>query len=295
MAGYARFRRARKGLRTYGRKRRIGRSGGGIYRKKKRSGRYVTVSYTRDSEKKYHDRTYMSFMGMNKATPTGLDLNGGTMFYSTRWKSFDFGSANNTNTSTSISNNMLAGLRTGVSVRNRIANKINVKYIKGSMTFQAGVLDGNATYNQGGEVVGTSSVGPIDKMYARTSIRYMIVKDLQVNGNDDEVNWEDVMDAGNDFGGIHSELNIANMGRFVVLEDKSFELKGDNPQKTITWWIKGSDVGQVRYHVSDETARTNVGIYLVWAAYTKGSATGMTYDVEIPNPVGHSRTCFVDN
>lgn len=295
MAGYARFRRARKGLRTYGRKRRIGRSGGGIYRKKKRSGRYVTVSYNKDSEKKYHDKSYIGQMGMNKANATEFDLNGGTMFYSTRWNSFDFGSIDNVNVSKSISNNMLAGLSTGVSVRHRIANRINVKYIKGAMTFQAGVLDGKATYNQGGEVMGTVSDGTVNKMYARTSIRYMIVKDLQVNGDDAEVEWEDVMDRGNDFNGVHSELNIGNMGRFVVLEDKSFELKADNPQKTITWWIKGSDVGQVRYSVSEETAKTNVGIYLVWAAYTKGSATGYRWDVEFPNPVGHSRMCFVDN
>lgn len=253
------------------------------------------MSYTRDSEKKYHDKSYIGQMGAHKCNATEFDWNGGTMFHSTRWKSFDFESTNNTNTSKQISNNMLAGLGTGVSVRTRIANKINVKYIKGSMTFQAGVLDGKATYNQGGEVLGTRSDSPIDKMYARTSIRYMIVKDLQVNGDDTDVDWTDVMDGGNDFFGIHSELNIGNMGRFVILEDKSFELKGDNPQKTITWWIKGSDVGQVRYNVSEETAKTNVGIYLVWAAYTKGSATGGTGDVEMPNPVGHSRMCFVDN
>ena len=64
-----------------------------------------------------------------------------------------------------------------------------------------------------------------EEEYLRTTYRFVIVKDLQVNSQNTTVSWNDVFEnTGALTGGIHSELSIENMGRFIVLEDKYFTL-----------------------------------------------------------------------
>ena len=76
----------------------------------------------------------------------------------------------------------------------------------------------------------------------------VIVKDLQVNSTDAQITWPQVFDTTGTQAGVHSELNVDNMGRFIVLEDKIFTLDADNPQKTCPFMINGSAIGPVRYN-----------------------------------------------
>ena len=121
----------------------------------------------------------------------------------------------------------------------------------------------------------------------------VIVKDLQVNSTDTFIRWHQVFDTNNSVGGVHSELNVDNMGRFIVLEDKVFTLDADTPQKTIPFLISGSSVGSVRYNGPAESALTDKGLYIIWAAFVMGY-TGTLNEIEVPPPVGHSRLCFTD-
>lgn len=67
--------------------------------------------------------------------------------------------------------------------------------------------------------------------YLRTTYRVCIVRDLQVNSTATQVNWGDVFSNLDGTAGVHSELNIANMGRFRILMDKLVHLDADDPQK----------------------------------------------------------------
>ena len=109
-----------------------------------------------------------------------------------------------------------------------------------------------------------------NKVYMRTTYRMLLVKDLQVNSADAYVSWSQVMDTSNFQAGVHSELNVNNMGRFIVLEDKMFTVDAQNPQKTVQFMVKGSKTGPVRYNGPDATALTDKGLYVVWAAFTLG-------------------------
>ena len=84
------------------------------------------------------------------------------------------------------------------------------------------------------------------------------------------------------------------MGRFIVLEDKVFTLDSDTPQKTIPFLINGSSIGNVRYNGPAESALTDKGVYVIWAAFVMGY-TGTLNEIEVPSPVGHSRLCFIDD
>ena len=127
--------------------------------------------------------------------------------------------------------------------------------------------------------------------YAKVS-----AEDLQVNSTDTQVTWSQVFDTTNLQAGVHSELNVDNMGRFMVLEDKVFTLDSDTPQKTCTYTISGSTLGSVRYNGPSDTALTDKGVYVIWAAFVMGVANTMALtDVDCPSPVGHSRLCFTDD
>ena len=121
----------------------------------------------------------------------------------------------------------------------------------------------------------------------------MIVKDLQVNSTDNVVRWHTVFDTNNHQAGVHSELNIDNMGRFIVLEDKTFTLDGDDPQKTLRFLINGGSIGSIRYNGPTNTALTDKGVYVIWSAFVMGY-NGTMAEIKIPGPVGNSRLCFTD-
>ena len=130
----------------------------------------------------------------------------------------------------------------------------------------------------------------------RTSVRFVIVKDLQVNSSDTNVTWNQVVDTTGQQAGVHSELNVDNMGRFIVLEDKVFTLDADQPQKTCPFKIGGNKIGSVRYNGPGATALTDKGVYVVWAAFVMGfTGTATAADIQMPSPVGHSRLCFTDD
>lgn len=287
MVSYGKFNRARKGFGS----RRFNRRSG----YNNRFSNFKKTSYRKrvSIEKKYFDKTYASNFVETFAGATAASSANGVTYISNTWSNYPFGSLA---APTAISNDMLKGLATGTDARSRIGNKLKPNYLKGAFTFTAATVNTSTTKTQGGEalVVPTASQG---FNYLRTTFRFMIVKDLQVNSENAQVTWAQVMDTTNLQAGVHSELNVDNMGRFIILEDKIFTVDADSPQRTCPWQISGSRVGQVRYNGPSATALTDKGLYVVWAAFVMGAdGTQITAtDINIPSPVGHSRLCFSDD
>jgi len=297
MAGYGAFQRARKGLGSRRGMRRSNYSRGSRYGFKKTGGtikpRFATVGFSRNVEKKYFDKTYQANTNESlTGQTTPLLINNGVTYISNTWGNYSFGAQ--VPTAAVTSNDMLKGVATGTTARTRIGNKLRVNYVKGAFTFNAGVVTPAVSTSQGGEV-SVSSTGPTtNAQYLRTSVRFCIVKDMQVNSTDTQVTWAQVFDTTNSQAGVHSELNVDNMGRFMVLEDKVFTLDADTPQKTCPFVINGSKLGSVRYNGPSDAALTDKGLYVVWAAFVMGYNGGAA-DVAMPSPVGHSRLCFTDD
>lgn len=258
------------------------------------------VAFTRrgfikkSGEKKYFDKTYQSnvteqFTG--NTAPVGINLySRGVTYFSNQWGTYTFGSQ--ASSTATVSNNMLNSLETGVSARQRIGNKIKMNYAKGAFTFTAANVSSQVV-TQGGEAIALESNNPRED-YLRTTFRMAIVKDLQVNSADTQVTWAQVFDTTGMQAGVHSELNVDNMGRFIVLEDKMFTLDGQNPQKTVPFMIRGGSMGSIRYNGPTWTALADKGLYVVWAAFVMGVLVSATSMINLASPVGHSRICFTD-
>ena len=129
MAGYARFRRARKSFGSRRGMRRIGGSRGSRYGYKKARGRrklkFATVGFSRNVEKKYFDKTYQSSI-LEAGTGTSVSItarNNGVTYVSNTWGTYTFGTRD-PSSATTISNDMFKGLVTGTDARTRIGNKI---------------------------------------------------------------------------------------------------------------------------------------------------------------------------
>ena len=257
-----------------------------------KSPKFATVGFARNVEKKYFDKTYQANTSETMTGQTAPVLkNNGVTYISNTWGNYSFGSQ--VATAAAVSNDMLKGVATGTTARTRIGNKLRVKYVKGAFTFTAGQVANAITQGQGGES-GVSAVLNDYGIYLRTSFRFVIVKDLQVNSTDTQITWGQVFDTTNLQAGIHSELNVDNMGRFIVLEDKIFTLDADTPQKTCTFNISGNSLGSVRYNGPTDAALTDKGLYVVWAAFVMGY-NNSTGSIDMPSPVGHSRLCFTDD
>jgi len=257
--------------------------------------KFATVGFARNVEKKYFDKTYQANHSESQTGGPAGAKSSGVTYISNTWGTYSFGASGS---SVVTSNDMFKGLATGTTARTRIGNKIKVKYVKGAFTFNAAVLGDGATAQkaQGGETLGTVSAVTATQSYLRTTYRMVIVKDMQVNSTDTQVTWSQVFDTTNLQAGVHSELNVDNMGRFIVLEDKVFTLDSDTPQKTCTYTISGSTLGSVRYNGPSDTALTDKGVYVIWAAFVMGITNTMALtDVDCPSPVGHSRLCFTDD
>ena len=187
------------------------------------------------------------------------------------------------------------GIGTGTSTTTRVGNKVKSVYIKGSITLTAN--QENNTDDQGGEEVVNNAVNGLQ--YLRTTWRVVIVKDTQSNSTDPQITWDQVFTSGvvktnEEVGGINSELNIGNMGRFVILSDQYIELSAENPQKTVKFVIPGSKVGSVRYNGPSDTALTDKGVYVIAANQSTGLYTSAT--VAYPGLCAvQSRFCFVDD
>jgi len=267
----------------------------GAYKKGGRKPRYVkfaTVGFSRNVEKKYFDKTYQANANETlTGQTTPYNVNNGVTYISNQWGDYTFGAQQAA--ATSVSNDMLKGVATGTTARTRIGNKIKVGYVKGAFSFTAASLEeGVVDRSQGGEKV----VEDYDtkRYYLRTTFRFAIVKDMQVNSTETNVTWQQVFDTSGQQAGVHSELNVDNMGRFMVLEDKIFTCDADDPQKTIPFMVKGNRLGSVRYNGPSGAALTDKGLYVIWAAFVMGAAMGNKDMIGIASPVGHSRLCFTD-
>lgn len=266
---------------------------------KARSGmRFATVGYTRNVEKKYSDKTYMSGASENQTGRNDTDnLMRGYMYKSSSgWTNYPFNNGIGI-AGAPISNDMLKDVNTGATATTRIGNKIKVEYIKGAFTFTAATLSFSGTEagaDQGGEQAPQYGVGTNIAPYLRTTFRFVIVKDMQVNSTDTNIEWDQVFEA-NSTAGVHSELRVDNMGRFIVLQDKMFTLDADDPQKTCPFKISGRSIGSVRYNGSTAAALTDKGCYVIWSAYVMGTRETTAGQINIPSPVGHSRLCFTDD
>ena len=201
--------------------------------------KFATVGFTRNVEKKYFDKTFAG--GGSKALSgynAGVNFQGVT-YNSAMWWDYDFAGLTSAGHNM-ISNDMVKTPGNGTGATERIGNKISVKWIKGSFTFTAAVLGNGTTMpvNQGGETL--AGVAAQIQPYLRTSIRMVIVKDIQVNSTTNYVSWSDVFGGQTSGGatmlGIHSELKVGNMGRFVILEDRSFTLDSNSPQKNVDFF-----------------------------------------------------------
>lgn len=258
------------------------------------------VAFTRrgfikkSGEKKYFDKTYQSnvteqFTG-NTAALAPNPTSRGVTYFSNQWGTYTFGSQ--ASSTATVSNNMLNSLETGVTARTRIGNKVKMNYAKGAFTFTAANVNEQVADQNGEAVAYESNTSTAD--YLRTTFRMAIVKDLQVNSADVQVTWAQVFDTTGMQAGVHSELNVDNMGRFIVLEDKMFTLDGQNPQKTVPFMVRGSSMGSIRYNGPTWQALTDKGLYVVWAAFVMGVVVSATSMINLASPVGHSRICFTD-
>jgi len=301
--GYASGSFAPKGARKYTRKpaasRKFSYSGGRTFTPK-----FAMSGYARDVEKKYLDRALLSLAVSNVTSNTiSADTTDGRMYRSTAWNTYTFNTV--ISEATNVTNNLVRAMGQGTTADTRIGNKINVKFVKGAITFTAAQLNSTPTAgaNMYGESVGSSVTPTTVRQYFRTTIRWVLVKDLQVNSADPQVNWNDVFESGTKVGdttdgsvsGVHAELNIANMGRFRVLSDKIFQLDATDPQKTVPFLVPGSQIGTVRYNGPTQTSYSDKGIYLIWAAYTNGIGQEAVNLVTAPNCTMHSRLCYTDS
>lgn len=279
--------RGKRGYASSGRRR-------GYSKMARRAGRrmkFAMVGYARNVEKKYFDKTYQSSNSEALTGNTGVNATSrGVTFISNTWGDYSFGAQA---AAAVISNDMLKGVTTGTTARTRVGNKLRAAYIKGAFTFTAALTDGPTTKGQGGESLNVLLATPAQP-YLRTTFRMVLVKDLQVNSGDAQVTWQQVFDTTNLQAGVHSELNVDNMGRFIVLEDKIFTLDAAQPQKTCPFSVRGSSIGSVRYNGPSATALTDKGIYVVWAAFVMGVDGVPLTAMDLPSPVGHSRLCFTD-
>jgi hypothetical protein len=60
--------------------------------------------------------------------------------------------------------------------------------------------------------------------------------------------------------------------------------------------IDGSKIGSVRYNGPNDTALTDKGIYMIYAAYVMGVVGAVTPAmIHLPAVVGNTRMCFSDD
>ena len=136
-----------------------------------------------------------------------------------------------------ITQDLLKGIGTGTSTTTRVGNKVKSIYIKGSITLTANQENSGASSDdQGGEEVVNNTANGLQ--YLRTSWRVVIVKDTQSNSTDTNITWDQVFTSGvvktnEEVGGIMSELNIGNMGRFIILSDQYVELTENTHKKQL--------------------------------------------------------------
>lgn len=261
------------------------------------SGSGNNTSYTK--EKKFHDLTWGSTSYQGPCGGQIIDETDGYTFQLGNWFRYDFTDRSDPELNTR--SNILQNLMNGVGVKERTGRKIDVEWIKGSFTISAAAV-------KIGQVVSTASVESyltpytpawttMHAHYMRTSMRMVIVKDLQYMSSVDTVNWNDVFEIFGYMGSIHTEQSPESMNRFKILSDQTFVLDGTHPQTTIPFYIKGSDIGEVCYDSDGVDAATSCGVHVIWASYTANfwELESISPDAMLPpTVVGHTRVCFTD-
>jgi len=283
-------------------------------RMKRFTPKFATVGYARDVEKKYRDRA-MTISGWSSDT-TGFGAaataqgTGGYSWHSQGWSKYEYTGVASSNL-VACSNDMLKYVENGAGVDQRIGNKVKGVYLKGAMTVTAARLAGPSTGatngDQSGESLATNANATLVQQYLRTTWRIVIVRDLQVNSVDPWIGWAAVfqnqqVSSGSlapwgEMGGIHSELNVLNMGRFRVMSDRLVEVDGKCPQKTIRHLIGSKSIGSVRYNGSVINALTDSGIYVIAAAFVDGASVALSNTDGLFDPQlnMHNRFCFTDS
>ena len=255
------------------------------------------IGYKKSIEKKYNDRAiaagFTQYGFGNAGTTTTTNAITSVGFKSSSWYGFNFNQP--LASGTAITQDLTKGIGTGTSNTTRVGNKVKSIYMKGSITLTAN--QENNSDDQGGEEVVNNTTNGLQ--YLRTSWRIVIVKDTQSNSTDANITWDQVFANGavksnEEVGGINSELNIGNMGRFIILKDMRCELSADRPQATVPFFISGSSVGEVRYNNDTINALTDKGIYIIAANQSTGLYTSAT--VAYPGMCAvQSRFCFTDS
>lgn len=282
-------------------------------RMKRFTTKFATVGFARDVEKKYRDRA-MTIAGWQAQTTGSSDAaiaagRAGFMWHSQGWAKYEYAGTASMGFQT-CSNDLLKYVGNGANVDERVGNRVRGNYLKGAITVtaarQTGPSSGATNGDQNGESLATASNELIIQQFLRTTWRIVILKDLQVNSVDPWIGWAAVfqnqaVSSGalapiGEMGGIHSELNIANMGRFRVLSDRLVEVDAKCPQKTIRHLIGAKSIGNVRYNGSGFSALTDSGIYVIAAAFVDGTSVGTldTNGLIDPQLNMHNRFCFVD-
>lgn len=261
---------------------------------------FAVVSYARNVDKKYSDRNIVSDFLLtqfgNALTTTTTNNLTGVQFRNNTWAGYNNNAA--TGPFPGAQGDLLKGVATGTTTYTRVGNKVKPIYLKGTIMITANTE--NVTDDQGGEEVVNSTVN--GSQYLRTQWRICIVKDTQTNSTNTTIKWDDVFRSGqvdtgaSEFvGGVMSELNVDNMGRFIILEEFNCMLDADDPMKAIKFMISGSKIGPVRYNGPSATALTDVGVYVIASNLTMG-----TYDAGAGNTTAggmlsvNSRFCFTD-
>ena len=241
--------------------------------------RFATVGYKRDAEKKYRDMIvkYVSAkLSWTAGSESGMQFSG---------------AAGHTS-------DMLKGVPQGVGIGERVGNVVKVRYVKGSISLTANRITKPTAAGenaQNGESALNATGGSL-LQYVRTTYRVAVVRDLQVNSTDAGIQWGQV------FNGLaelptQMELNVANMGRFQVLMDKTVTLDADGPQKVVNFVLR--NLGTVRYNGPEagggSPALADSGLYLVWACHTTGVLDAATANQTFSSPLLlQSRLCFTD-
>ena len=264
------------------------------------------MGFARDTEKKYFDKSIFGLGNeLEQIIGEPMTAVASVAVYKSKgfWGVTTPGS-NSTPQASKYAQDLFKGLPQGTTATSRMGNVINVKYVKGNITVTANVMSNKPTSHdnaQYGEAVGqpVKENGSLNQ-YVRTTYRVAVVRDLQVNSASTMITWEDVFSSDDGTGGVHSELNVGNMGRFRVLADKIVNLDGDDTQKTIPFLFR--NMGRVRYNGASglgegNVALTDSGLYIVYATLTTGVVPGdMGQNVRVwSSPViVNSRVCFTD-
>lgn len=244
-------------------------------------GTHSSTTYVPDAINQVDDRFFVTSAHWYRDFPNGANSTSG----------FDI----------AASNNLVGWVGQSASMSSRIGNTINVKKLTTYLTLTANynrvmALEsytykpsaGDTNYQQwlpglpaqGGEAL----VEKKDEdnfccsiSFIRTDYRVVVVKDLQVNSEVTEVQWNEVFeyDSGTNVSspcGPASFVKKSELGRFIILYDQWVHLNAKDPQRVLQIDIDGSRIGTVRYNADGLTAKSNVGIYIIWASVSSGVA-----------------------